>query len=139
NCSPNASGQRRATSSWECFEMSWSARAAGPHADVAVDGAGNVVLNRKGLSVSKDWRQLPEHLIPEHLDDGLNGATGKGMNVVGHGTGGFDEGAVATGLELRHKAGTNAAGVVATTSLVPLARYQQDLAATRSDWVIDES
>jgi hypothetical protein len=48
-----------------------------PHADVDRDVGGNVVLNRRGLSVVvADWRQLPGHLLPEHLDDGFNGASG---------------------------------------------------------------
>ncbi len=110
-----------------------------PHADVDVDATGSVILNRKGLSVTQDWRQLPGHLIPEHLDDGFNGAAGRGMRVFVHGSGPFDEGAVAAGLELLHKGRSATAGVVAPTALVPLSQYQQDLAATRADWVIDES
>jgi len=41
------------------------------------DEHGEVVSNEKGMSVSADWRTLPGFLIPEHLDDGLNGASGK--------------------------------------------------------------
>ena len=104
-----------------------------------VDIAGDVVLNRKGLSVAADWRQLPAHLIPEHLDDGLNGARGKGMKVFIHGTGAFEEGIVSEGLELLHKAGTTMAGVVSPVTSMPLAKYQADLAATRANWSIDES
>jgi hypothetical protein len=111
----------------------------GPYADVDVDGSGNVLLNRKGLSVSRDWRLLPPHLIPEHLDDGFIGASGRGMNVFVNGAGAFDEGAVAAGLELLHKVGSTATGVVTPTALVLLAQYQQDLAATRPGWAIDES
>jgi hypothetical protein len=110
-----------------------------PNSDVGLDGAGNVLLDRRGLSVSQDWHQLPGHLIPEHLDDGFNGASGRGMNVFVHGAGPFDEGAVAVGLELKHKAGTTTAGVVTPDALVPVAQYQQALAATRTDWVVDES
>jgi hypothetical protein len=40
-------------------------------ADIDLDPDGKVLLNRKGLSVSRNWRDLPGHLIPEHLDDGL--------------------------------------------------------------------
>jgi hypothetical protein len=98
-----------------------------------------VLLNRKGLSVSKDWRDLPGHLIPEHLDDGFNGASGRGMRVFVYGTGTFDEGEITEGLELLHKTGTVTAGVVAPTALVLLAEYQQALAATRPDWIIDET
>ncbi len=96
-------------------------------------------MNRKGSSVSKGWRDLPGHLIPEHLDDGFNGAAGKGMRVFAHATGMFVEGPVSVGLELLHKAGSTESGVVAPTASVLLNQYQYDLAATRGGWVIDES
>jgi hypothetical protein len=110
-----------------------------PNPDVGVDAAGNVLLNRSGLSVTADWRQLPGHLIPEHLDDGHNGASGRNMRVFVHGNGSFAPGPVANGLELVLKPKTATAGVVAPTALVPLAQFQQDLAATRANWIIDES
>ena len=88
------------------------------YADIDLDASGNVVLNRKGLSVSEDWRQLPGHLIPEHLDDGFNGASGRGMRVFVHGAGPFDEGPVAVGLELLHKIRSTGSGVVAPTTSV---------------------
>lgn len=109
------------------------------HADVDVDVSGCVILNRKGLSVSEDWRSLPGHLIPNHLDDGFNGASGRGMRVFVHGSGDFSEGSVASGLELQHKVRTSTAGVIAPSALVLLAQYQQDLVATRPHWVDDES
>jgi hypothetical protein len=109
------------------------------HADVDTDEEGNVLLNRKGLSVSKDWRDLQPYLIPQHLNDGCNGACGKGMRVFVHGTGAFNEGAVASGLTLLHKERTTEQGVVAPSLRVPLMQFQQDLAATRRTWVIDES
>jgi hypothetical protein len=108
-------------------------------ADIDLDRDGKVILNRKGLSVSKDWRGLPGHLIPEHLDDGFNGASGKGMRVFVHGVGSFDEGPVSTGLELLHKAHSTDSGVVAPARCVTLEQYQDDLAATKADWRIDES
>lgn len=70
----------------------------GPLADVDVE-QNKVLLNRKGLSVADDWRQLPGHLIPEHLDDGFNGASGRNMRVFVHGSGPFDEGPVAKDLD----------------------------------------
>src|SRR5437667_11059183 len=81
-------------------------RPTGPHADVDLDPPGdvngNVVSNDKGLSVSADWRTLPGFLIPEHLDDGLNGASGKNMAVYVHGkgTGPVAEGPMEPGLEV---------------------------------------
>lgn len=107
-------------------------------ADIDLDQQGNVILSRKGLSVSKDWRGLPGHLIPEHLDDGFNGASGKGMRVFVHGVGSFDEGSVSVGLELLHKVHSTESGVVAPSVSVPVDRYQDDLSATRAAWKIDE-
>ena len=110
-----------------------------PHADVDIDGAGDVLLNRKGLSVTADWKQLPGHLIPEHLDDGFNGASGRGLRVFVHGAGAFQEGPLATRLELIYKAGKTDTGLIVPTTLESLKQFQQNLAATRSDWSIDES
>jgi len=120
-------------------------RPTGANADIDLlppgDVNGNVVFNRKGLSVSADWRTLPPHLIPEHLDDGLNGASGRNMAVYVHGdgTGPFAEGPIASGLEMIFKADTTEAGLVRPVKSVPLSQYQTDLQATRPNWVIDES
>lgn len=108
-------------------------------ADIDVDANGHVVLNRKGLSVVDDWRRLPGHLIPEHLDDGRNGAAGKNMRVFVHGAGMFAEGIVSQDLELLLKIGSATAGMVAPRTTVPLSKYQTNLAATRGSWVEDES
>lgn len=108
-------------------------------ADVDVDATGYVLVNRKGLSVVDDWRRLPGHLIPEHLDDGFNGACGKHMRIFVHGDHGFDEGPVSTTLQLLHKLGSTTAGVVAPIVSLTLSEFQADLAATRDEWRIDES
>jgi hypothetical protein len=110
------------------------------YADVDIDQGGNVVLNRRGMSVVADWRLLPGHLLPEHLDDGHNGASGKGMRVFVHGTGEFaDATAVAAALILLHKPRTSNSGNVTPKASVPLAQFQKDLHATRSSWSADES
>ena len=116
-------------------------RTTGRIRDVDLDAMGQVLVNRKGLSVSHDWKSLPGFLIPEHLEDGFNGASGKNMRVFVHGanTDAFVEGPVAAGLELLFKLGSTTAGVVCPTAVVLLAQYQSDLAATRPDWTIDES
>lgn len=116
-------------------------RTAGKIRDVDLDAAGNVAMNRQGLSVSDEWRKLPGFLIPEHLEDEHNGASGRGMRVFVHGgnTGAFAEGRVAAGLDLLFTHGSTTAGVVCPTAAVPLAQYQSDLGATRPDWVIDQS
>lgn len=107
------------------------------NADVEMDDEGNVKLNRMGLSVSEDWRKLPGHLLPEELADEFNGARGKGMAVFVHGDGKFEEGPVAPGLYLLFKEHDSSGGLVCPTDLVPLQRFQEDLIATRPDWVID--
>ena len=77
-------------------------RPTGKSADVDLDPSGdvngNVISNDKGLSVVDDWRKLAGYQSPEHLDDGLNGASGKGMAVYVHGSGPFAAAPVATGL-----------------------------------------
>jgi hypothetical protein len=102
---------------------------------------GDVISNHKGLSVGNDWRKLPGHLIPEHLDDGHNGASGKNMAVYvhGNGTGPFGPGPFAAGLEVMLKRGKVDAGVIRPIATVALAQFQADLQATRANWVADES
>ena len=117
-------------------------RTTGTMQDVDLDAGGKVILNCKGLSVSKDWRDLPDFLIPPHLEDELNGASGKvGTRVFVHEVvkGPFAQGPVAKGLELFYKVGNTAAGIVCPTACVLLAQYQADLAATKFNWIIDES
>ena len=111
-----------------------------PH-EIDLDLTGCVVVNRKGMSVSADWRDLRPELIPEELDDGQNRARGKKMEVfvLGQGTGPFAEGPFAAGLELCFKPATTTAGEVCPIVAVPLSQYETDLAATRPDWVIDPS
>lgn len=78
-------------------------RPTGTNADIDLDPAGDVngdvMVNRKGLSVTADWRQLPGYMIPEELEDDTNGASGKGMKIYVYGTGVFAEGVVAAALE----------------------------------------
>lgn len=118
-------------------------RPTGGSADIdlipAGDVSGNVERNQKGLSVSADWRQLPAYMIPQELDDEINGASGMGMKVYVHGTGPFAEGAVAAGLEMCFKANKVDAGVISPVVVVKLAQYQADLQATRAQWVDDPS
>src|SRR5262245_48986052 len=109
----------------------------GKNADVDLnppgDVNGDVICNNKGLSVVANWRKLPGHLIPEHLFDGLNNARGKNMAVYvhGNGTGPFAAGPVAAGLEMSLKQGSANSGVIRPIGTVPLAKFQEDLRATR--------
>ena len=55
------------------------------------------------------------------------------------GSGPFAEGALATGLDLVFKPGSTNAGNVVPVASMTVAEFQNDLAATRSDWVVDEA
>ncbi len=118
-------------------------RPTGANADIELDPAGdvngNVVVNRMGLSVSRDWRQLPGHMIPEELEDDTNAASGKGMKVYVHGDGDFIEGDVTESLEMLLKPNRMDSGVVCPKTRISLSQYQADLQATRTDWVADPS
>jgi hypothetical protein len=109
------------------------------NADVDLDGSGNVKLNGRGLSVVADWRLLPGFLVPEHLENEFNGASGRGLRIFVHGSGEFSEGDVAEGLFLRHKPRSDKAGNVTPVASVSLAQFQKDLQAARASWIIDES
>ena len=61
------------------------------------------------------------------------------MRVYVHGIGPFDEGPVSGRLELFYKTTSTESGVVAPTVSVLVTQYQDDLAATRADWTVDES
>jgi hypothetical protein len=120
-------------------------RPTGANADVDLnppgDVNGDVVVNLKGLSVVADGRQLPGYMIPEHLDDGFDGASGRNMEVFVHGdgTGRFAEGTVSAGLELCFKLYSINSGVIRPTAIVSLAQDQADLQATRAQWMVNES
>ena len=120
-------------------------RPTGKSADVDLDPPGDVtgfvVCNRKGLSVSADWHGLPGYMLPEELNDGLNGADGKNMAVFvhGNGTGDFAAGPFAEMLEVIFKENTVTAGVIRPTDPMPLDLYQGLLEATREAWENDPS
>jgi hypothetical protein len=118
-------------------------RPTGINADIDLDPAGdvngNVMVNRKGLSVSDGWRQLPGYMVPEELEDDTNGASGKGMKVYVHGAGAFVEGVVAASLEMLLKPHSLDTGVVCPIATVTLNQYQANLQATRAHWVDDPS
>jgi hypothetical protein len=106
------------------------------NADVDLDNEGNVKLNGRGMSVVSDWRLLPGFLVPPHLENEFNGASGRGLRVFVHGEGGFVEAAVAESLCLRHKTSSDTAGNVVPTASLPLAHFQAALQATRSGWFV---
>jgi hypothetical protein len=53
------------------------------------------------------------------------------------GEGGFEDGPLAPGLNLRRDTATH--GLVEPAQVVPLEAYEADLAATQDQWIIDEA
>jgi hypothetical protein len=120
------------------IEQSASGLGIRPETDVDLDSRANVIANGKGMSVAPSWRDLPVFRIPKRLRDKAQGARGSDNGYrFRAGAGLFEPGPFAAGLELvpdspRH-------GCIAPAQTVSLAQYQNDLAASRADWQIDES
>lgn len=113
----------------------------GDQPDVEVDEAGNVRLNKQGMSVARHWSHLPPRLIPARLDDGNNGALGDDDLVCwSMGDGPFIPGPLHPNhqtLELVHKSNKRRGNVVPSHAM-PLPEFQSALAATRVCWRVDE-
>jgi hypothetical protein len=103
--------------------------------DVDLDEEGRVVLNVKGMSVCLDWP--PYFLISKRLKDRFPEARGPvDLYRFTMGEGPFDDGPVADGLDLKKDKVDH--GLVVPRELVPLDRFQTDLANTRDRWTEDE-
>jgi hypothetical protein len=111
-----------------------------PDADVDVDAHGNVILNNRGMSVARHWRELPRHRIPKRLKTGQKGGLGPNADFCWKlGDGPFTAAPVAAGLELVLKPHDPTKGNVVPDQQIPLAQFQANLAATRNLWVVDET
>ena len=109
-----------------------------PGTDINIDAAGNVLLDDNGMSVAPGWRNLELHRIPKRLGTIVSGSRGpNSTHCFTTGAGPFQRDPFAQGLELIPDIAIHAA--VAPVAVVPLAQYEADLAATRPDWVIDET
>ena len=113
-----------------------------PGIDIHVNAVGEAVLDGNGMSVSPGWRSLEYTRIPKRLRHIVPGAKGpNSTSCFFMGSGAFENGPVADGLELIVDHGTGPAthGVIAPSQLVSLARFQSDLVSTRAEWRIDEA
>lgn len=109
-----------------------------PGIDVDVDHQGRVLTNGKGMSVSPSWRDLSMHRIPKPLRHWVPGARGSNnAYCFRRGEGPFEPGVFAEALILQPDSPTH--GVIAPAELTPLDNYEAALAATRSDWIVDET
>jgi hypothetical protein len=92
------------------------------------------------MSVAPAWRQLPLHLVPRRLKGLRPAAVGKNsLAIYRKGDGPFVQGPFADGLRLYPDPSKSNHGVVEPVRVMPLQEYQAALAATRSDWSIDEA
>lgn len=106
--------------------------------DVDVDAQNNVQVNGKGMSVSPNWRSINHKRIPKRKRDVVPGAQGSNNTFCfRHGTGPFVQGAVTNDLTLEPDSATH--GNVAPAQVVQFPAYEGHLAATRPDWVEDET
>jgi hypothetical protein len=103
--------------------------------EVDLDGQGNAIFNDKGMSVNPGWRDAPMSLIPKRLGTGGRGSNN--YHCFKRGDGAFQQAPCGPGLELLPDSPTH--GVVRPVQLIPLASYENDLAATRPEWEIDET
>lgn len=108
--------------------------------DVDLDEKGNVVANGKGMSVADNWRRLPPHLIPKRLKPKFAGASGSdNVACFRFGEGPFAPAALSSRLQLVLKEHDVHTGNVSPIITIPERDFQADLAATRSNWTIDEA
>lgn len=108
--------------------------------DIDVDSAGNVVLNGRGMSVAEHWRHIYPGMIPARLDDGHNGARGSDeLHCWRMGEGQFAAGSLADKLQLIIKEHDRKAGLVIPAGEMSVHDYQAALAATREQWIEDET
>lgn len=120
------------------IEQSSSALGVRPGIDVDIDSQGRVLANGKGMSVSPNWRDLNLSRVPKRLRHLLPGARGSNnVFCFRRGDGPFESSTFAEGLILQPDSPTH--GVVAPAESGPLADYEAALAATRSDWIVDEA
>ena len=107
------------------------------NADIPVEPDGTVRPNTGGMSVAPAWRRLPRWRISRRLRDKVEGAAGS-PNVFcwRMGSGSFVAEQVATGLSLRPD--SDIPGTVEPGHQMSLPEYQEALAFTRDQWVIDE-
>lgn len=106
--------------------------------DIQPDGEGNVHPGGHGMSVAPSLRDLPAQWVPSRLQHLREGAIGPNTSKVWrHGEGAFVAAPVAPHLLLQPDRDDH--GTVAPAKIMPLPDYERAIAATRPDWVIDES
>ena len=105
--------------------------------DIEPDQNGDVQPGSRGMSVAPSLRDLPVEWVPKRLKHLREGAIGPDTSKVWrHGEGRFETARVAPHLMLRPDRPDH--GNVAPEVAMQLTQYENAIAQTRSDWVIDE-
>lgn len=106
--------------------------------DVDLDENGAVVMNKRGMSVTPVWRDLPYFLVPKRLIEQSPRARGSNaMFCFTMGEGSFEDGPLTEGLDLIRD--TPKHGLIVPRAIIALERFQAALANTRDLWTIDEN
>lgn len=129
---------RRDADGQPAVARSSSALGIRPTVDVELDATGKVMMNGKGMSVSPGWRDISVLRIPKRLRMKVPGARGSNSTFCFRsGDGPFQQAAFAAGLMLTPDSTKH--GCISPVQPVALAQYEDDLAATRALWQIDET
>ena len=111
-----------------------------PSPDVDLDESRNVVCNGKGMSVVENWRRLLLISFPSGSDQSfLALQVGNAVACFRFGQGPFAEEQLNSCLAVVFKGRDTRGGNVVPIELVSIGQFQDDLAATYGDWVIDET
>ena len=109
-----------------------------PGIDVDLNGVSEVLVNGKGMSVAPNWRDINVARIPKRLRTLIAGARGSNnTHCFRMGEGPFQRGNINQQLILEPD--SPAHGNIAPATVVSLNTFEGDLAATRPNWVKDES
>ena len=108
-----------------------------PGSDIATDDSGDVSPKSGGMSVAPSWRELPPHRIPRRLSHLVPGACGNNIDFCWRlGEGAFEDSPVTPLLSLRLDRPDH--GLVEPTCVMPILSFQDALAETRKEWIVDE-
>lgn len=106
--------------------------------DIVPDASGSVQPGTGGMSVAPALTDLPYFLVPLRLQGLVPNASGSNDKYVWRsGEGPFAGGVVAADLQLVVTKPWH--GAVGPDRTMPLQQFESALAATRSDWIVDES
>ena len=107
--------------------------------EVPLDSAGLVQPSSGGLSVRPSLQAIPIEFVPRRLAHLCQGARGNDRSCGwSHGQGPFADGEVAPTLRLRIDQ-PNRHGLFEPKAVTTLADFEQAIAATRNDWIVDEN